>query len=326
MGRPSFHGQTCHRLGTPSPGFLINRNQSKGKGKSGRALPARQWYRGERLQGPGLTHRLRLPHHPTSSPSHLSAASRLPLGSEESDEPLPHHQTLLHQLRWQWAVGGACSSPTPVRRGGGHLAGRGVSEGPSETATSPGGQEGRGLKGWGGASGGRRRARLHPRPPSVLGLPGTGSFLSVCDLGHSLQPRPWGSGVLAGQGDTPVSTHAGPGGLGSVPGSPHSSSSVGHLPVLLPSTEAPPIVLNQRPPAFPHAGQHAARPLTVVSLQPPRDESLNGLLQGYRIYYRELEYEAAPVTESKTLKAPSALRAELTGESPAPHPTAGRFP
>lgn len=73
------------------------------------------------------------------------------------------------------------------------------------------------------------------------------------------------------------------------------------------------------------AGQHAARPLTVVSLQPPRDESLNGLLQGYRIYYRELEYEAAPVTESKTLKTPSALRAELTGESPAPHPTAGRF-
>uniref|UniRef100_A0A8D1EL13 Sidekick cell adhesion molecule 1 n=1 Tax=Sus scrofa TaxID=9823 RepID=A0A8D1EL13_PIG len=56
-------------------------------------------------------------------------------------------------------------------------------------------------------------------------------------------------------------------------------------------------------------------PLTVVSLQPPRDESLNGLLQGYRIYYRELEYEGASATESKTLKTPSALRAELTGES-----------
>lgn len=59
----------------------------------------------------------------------------------------------------------------------------------------------------------------------------------------------------------------------------------------------------------------------MLSLQPPRDESLNGLLQGYRIYYRELEYEAAPATESKTLKTPSALRAELTGE-PAPNPTA----
>uniref|UniRef100_A0A4W2DYC3 Uncharacterized protein n=1 Tax=Bos indicus x Bos taurus TaxID=30522 RepID=A0A4W2DYC3_BOBOX len=50
----------------------------------------------------------------------------------------------------------------------------------------------------------------------------------------------------------------------------------------------------------------------LIQWQPPRDESLNGLLQGYRIYYRELEYEAAPATESKTLKTPSALRAELT--------------
>lgn len=49
-------------------------------------------------------------------------------------------------------------------------------------------------------------------------------------------------------------------------------------------------------------------------LQPPRDESLNGLLQGYRIYYRELEYEAASATESKMLKTPSALRTELAGE------------
>lgn len=51
-----------------------------------------------------------------------------------------------------------------------------------------------------------------------------------------------------------------------------------------------------------------------MSLQPPRDETLNGLLQGYRIYYRELEYEAASVPETKTLKTPLALRAELTGE------------
>lgn len=54
-----------------------------------------------------------------------------------------------------------------------------------------------------------------------------------------------------------------------------------------------------------------------MSLQPPRDESLNGLLQGYRIYYRELEYEAASATESKTLKTPLALRTELAGEPPA---------
>ncbi|XP_068823910.1 protein sidekick-1 [Capricornis sumatraensis] len=53
----------------------------------------------------------------------------------------------------------------------------------------------------------------------------------------------------------------------------------------------------------------------LIQWQPPRDESLNGLLQGYRIYYRELEYEAAPATDSKTLKTPSALRAELTAQS-----------
>lgn len=52
----------------------------------------------------------------------------------------------------------------------------------------------------------------------------------------------------------------------------------------------------------------------TMSLQPPRDESLNGLLQGYRIYYRELESETGMGPEAKTLKSPSALRAELTGE------------
>lgn len=51
-----------------------------------------------------------------------------------------------------------------------------------------------------------------------------------------------------------------------------------------------------------------------MSLQPPRDESLNGLLQGYRIYYRELESEAASAPEAKTLRTPSALRTELAGE------------
>lgn len=49
------------------------------------------------------------------------------------------------------------------------------------------------------------------------------------------------------------------------------------------------------------------------SLQPPKAESLNGLLLGYRIYYRELEYESSG-PESKTIKTPSALRTELTRE------------
>ncbi|KFO25348.1 Protein sidekick-1 [Fukomys damarensis] len=54
---------------------------------------------------------------------------------------------------------------------------------------------------------------------------------------------------------------------------------------------------------------------THLSQQPPRDESLNGLLQGYRIYYRELESEVGASPEAKTLKSPSALRAELTAQS-----------
>uniref|UniRef100_A0A670YH85 Sidekick cell adhesion molecule 1 n=1 Tax=Pseudonaja textilis TaxID=8673 RepID=A0A670YH85_PSETE len=45
-------------------------------------------------------------------------------------------------------------------------------------------------------------------------------------------------------------------------------------------------------------------------------KSLNGLLLGYRIYYRELEPEnTKPGTESKALKNPSALRAEITGDA-----------
>uniref|UniRef100_A0ACB8FLG3 Protein sidekick-1 n=1 Tax=Sphaerodactylus townsendi TaxID=933632 RepID=A0ACB8FLG3_9SAUR len=51
----------------------------------------------------------------------------------------------------------------------------------------------------------------------------------------------------------------------------------------------------------------------LVRWQPPKAENLNGLLLGYRIYYRELEYESSG-PESKTIKNPSALRVELTRE------------
>ncbi|KAI6076511.1 Protein sidekick-1 [Aix galericulata] len=53
----------------------------------------------------------------------------------------------------------------------------------------------------------------------------------------------------------------------------------------------------------------------LVQWQPPKVESLNGLLLGYRIYYRELDYDTGSGTESKTIKNPSALRAELTPQS-----------
>nr|XP_027812023.1 protein sidekick-1 isoform X1 [Marmota flaviventris] len=66
-------------------------------------------------------------------------------------------------------------------------------------------------------------------------------------------------------------------------------------------------------------GSVSATPHTTSSVliqwQPPRDESLNGLLQGYRIYYRELEAEVGSGPETKTLKSPSALRAELAAQS-----------
>uniref|UniRef100_A0A8C4MT64 Sidekick cell adhesion molecule 1 n=1 Tax=Equus asinus TaxID=9793 RepID=A0A8C4MT64_EQUAS len=45
------------------------------------------------------------------------------------------------------------------------------------------------------------------------------------------------------------------------------------------------------PPSFISVTPHTTSSV-LIQWQPPRDESLNGLLQGYRIYYRELEYEA----------------------------------
>ncbi|XP_047569359.1 protein sidekick-1 isoform X2 [Lutra lutra] len=66
------------------------------------------------------------------------------------------------------------------------------------------------------------------------------------------------------------------------------------------------------PPSFISVTPHTTSSV-LIQWRPPRDESLNGLLQGYRIYYRELESEASSATVSKTLKTPSALRAELAG-------------
>ncbi|XP_032182931.1 protein sidekick-1 isoform X1 [Mustela erminea] len=68
------------------------------------------------------------------------------------------------------------------------------------------------------------------------------------------------------------------------------------------------------PPSFISVTPHTTSSV-LIQWRPPRDESLNGLLQGYRIYYRELESEASSATVSKTLKTPSALRAELTAQS-----------
>uniref|UniRef100_H3B6J6 Sidekick cell adhesion molecule 1 n=1 Tax=Latimeria chalumnae TaxID=7897 RepID=H3B6J6_LATCH len=53
----------------------------------------------------------------------------------------------------------------------------------------------------------------------------------------------------------------------------------------------------------------------LVQWQPPRKDSINGVLLGYRIYYRELQYESGSVLDSKSVANPSALRAELTPQS-----------
>ncbi|XP_036384090.1 protein sidekick-1 isoform X2 [Megalops cyprinoides] len=62
----------------------------------------------------------------------------------------------------------------------------------------------------------------------------------------------------------------------------------------------------------------AVKPSTTTSVlvqwQPPKEESLNGVLVGFRLYYRELQYENAP-TESKAVSNHSATRAEITAKS-----------
>ncbi|XP_034845053.1 protein sidekick-1-like isoform X1 [Mirounga leonina] len=52
-------------------------------------------------------------------------------------------------------------------------------------------------------------------------------------------------------------------------------------------------------------------PSSPLRREPPRDESLNSLLQEYQIYYWELESEVSSATVSKMLKTASALQAEL---------------
>uniref|UniRef100_A0A9J8AA75 Sidekick cell adhesion molecule 1 n=1 Tax=Cyprinus carpio carpio TaxID=630221 RepID=A0A9J8AA75_CYPCA len=59
----------------------------------------------------------------------------------------------------------------------------------------------------------------------------------------------------------------------------------------------------------------AVKPSTTTSVlvqwQTPKEESVNGVLVGYRLYYRELQYDSAP-QESKRAVNSSLLRTELT--------------
>ncbi|TRY87491.1 hypothetical protein DNTS_035314, partial [Danionella cerebrum] len=62
----------------------------------------------------------------------------------------------------------------------------------------------------------------------------------------------------------------------------------------------------------------AVKPSTTTSVlvqwQAPKEESVNGVLVGYRLYYRELQYDSTP-QESKRPVNSSLLRSELTAKS-----------
>ncbi|XP_039630055.1 protein sidekick-1 isoform X2 [Polypterus senegalus] len=82
------------------------------------------------------------------------------------------------------------------------------------------------------------------------------------------------------------------------------------------STETDPVTTLQdvpdEPPVILAVTPHTTSSV-LVSWQ-PKEESLNGILVGYRIYYRELPYESAQ-GDAKFTASPSALRTELTAKS-----------
>lgn len=47
-------------------------------------------------------------------------------------------------------------------------------------------------------------------------------------------------------------------------------------------------------------------------LQAPKDESVNGVLVGYRLYYRELQYDSSPQEPKKAVNS-SSTRTDLAG-------------
>ncbi|XP_078096275.1 protein sidekick-1 [Mustelus asterias] len=53
----------------------------------------------------------------------------------------------------------------------------------------------------------------------------------------------------------------------------------------------------------------------LVQWQPPKEESFNGILLGFRIYYRELVYENMPEFNTRSIGEPSSLQTKLTPES-----------
>ncbi|KAJ8253833.1 hypothetical protein COCON_G00204450 [Conger conger] len=69
--------------------------------------------------------------------------------------------------------------------------------------------------------------------------------------------------------------------------------------------DEPPVILSVKP---------STTTSVLVRWQAPRDESVNGVLAGYRLYYRELQYDNSPL-ESKTAPNTSSARAHVTAKS-----------
>ncbi|KAJ8389678.1 hypothetical protein AAFF_G00115540 [Aldrovandia affinis] len=69
--------------------------------------------------------------------------------------------------------------------------------------------------------------------------------------------------------------------------------------------DEPPVILTVKP---------STTTSILVRWQVPKDESVNGVLVGYRLYYRELQYDNVP-PESKTAPNASSARTEVTAKS-----------
>lgn len=66
------------------------------------------------------------------------------------------------------------------------------------------------------------------------------------------------------------------------------------------------------------------QPLTVLPVQPPAEDKINGILLGFRLRYRELVYDSLRGFTLRSIGNPSATWAELTCECSRPCRAWGR--
>ncbi|XP_064171799.1 protein sidekick-1 [Anguilla rostrata] len=83
------------------------------------------------------------------------------------------------------------------------------------------------------------------------------------------------------------------------------SNETGPVTTLQDVPDEPPVILTVKP---------STTTSVLVRWQAPRDDSVNGVLLGYRLFYRELQYDSAP-PESRTAANTSSARAHVTAKS-----------